>query len=320
MAVPLDPTNLIASVVGQNDVDLTWQDNAVGESGYVVERRDLALVQPPLIHQSDWRHGGVGGSDIAVLDDGRWLADRFTGDLLAVALASASPATWPVGMERVLQHVVPAGGDSGRVRVGPAWPSPGDGEFLFFRIHMSANGVGNGAGDLISNGQHTFEPVAGPCAFGWQWQPLFFDDGTWDLALNFLDFTATQQGRFTTTLPTGGSKGPFAKLDTLRIEWMLQGLDVANDLYDSEVRLYDQTGALIADGNDFENNQAVTLADQPSFQIFSLDAPSGTCLQWLTLGHPGFAGVSEEIFWELGGSAVSVVNWIGPYVPGEEAI
>jgi fibronectin type 3 domain-containing protein len=39
-AVPVDPTNLLATVVSATQVDLTWTDNALNETGYVVERSD----------------------------------------------------------------------------------------------------------------------------------------------------------------------------------------------------------------------------------------------------------------------------------------
>jgi titin len=91
MAVPADPTSLVATVIDAGDIDLSWTDNATDETGFRIERSLTTL--------NDWsKIGQTGINEVtfrerfavpAVTYDYRVFAFNVDGDSLPSNVVSA---------------------------------------------------------------------------------------------------------------------------------------------------------------------------------------------------------------------------------------
>jgi len=255
----------------------------------------------PLVFASDFSTG-LGNSQAAVTDASKSIHwNDWHPDADQLYVVSASGLGFPAGINNALRTRY-MGYNSADVKTLNQWPEPATGGSMYFRIYYRLD-IPNSYGNLPSGGHHPIEPVPGACPFQFEYRIGSNANGTMD---------------FKATLPTGDYVQTLNKFQTYRFEWAFTNRTSAG-AYKFEIRVYDASGAQIGSNSTFHRmNSTITLGqDNPDVPLAS------DCIRALTIGSNGPTGwetvgtTAADAFSYLSGVAISQVNWVGPYVPGE---
>jgi hypothetical protein len=143
----------------------------------------------------------------------------------------------------------------------------------------------------------------------WMFQVFTDPDGTWQMRLAFSSGSAnTAPNHYFTA-------GSFPKRETYRVE--LEYHRISSAQYNMHARVYDSSGALVADDDDWRNaDGSATFASNPALNFNSPSYSNG-----LNSGHNGvYSAVGADQYpftlYHLGGFAVCGGSWCGPYNGG----
>jgi hypothetical protein len=265
---------------------------------------------PNLVFTSDW-HVATGTSGAAKSNGGQWdLSVDGGGPADRIAVVSAAGLAFPAGMANVLRvlHDVANEDSYWNVLIEDGWPLPPIGGSLFKRMYFRYDVAGSGGGDM--HAVQTGPP--GNCPYTAEW--MFARRGTTqvDFALAHYGGSGSNSNQHHWLL-----QFPLGRGQTYRVEE--QFIRQGTNSWRVHARIYDAANTLIAQDADFtcDYHPAHTMGS------YTGNITSGTdCLRNAMIGYPGQTGkgssdpAHQHIYY--GGFAVSITDWCGPYIAGEE--
>ena len=263
-----------------------------------------------LVFASDWSTA-TGTSNKAKRDGRKWdLSVDGGGPSNRLEVVRAVGLGFPTGMANVLKVLTPYTNWEKyywNVLVKNGWALPAVGGSLYFRLYFRYD-VGAGTGHDHLHTVQTGPP--GNCPY--TAELLFGRVSPTTFTLSIANYGGSSSGA------NGHEwlvKRPLSRAQTYRIEE--QYIRTATNSWKVHARLYDSRNNLVASDADFQESYgAGTLAS------YSGSITSGTdCLRNKMIGFPNQNGGSDDPAHQhiyYGGFAVSLTNWIGPYVVGEK--
>lgn len=254
---------------------------------------------------SDWRTA-TGASQQALYDGSKWTGQLCNHDV--VEIISASGLDFPTN--NVLRADYQTDMECLMVQAQDQWPAPGVGEYLFVRLYYR-NAIPDGVAVGLPHPVHIGHSPAASYA-------------TW------VNLEPTSGGVSRMILQLGGGPAypdqfwgwPFNTNQTYRLELRLHR--VTADTAKVDVRVYDGSGALLADDDDWNNgevsaNRRTLAQSDPTFPV------TDASFRLIEIGNNGPAGLAAGAgrFIYIGGVAVAVSAnpdaWPGPYPAPAEA-
>ena len=285
------------------DVQLDWQDNAVGESGYAVER----FTRPPLIFASDWRTASL--DHLGSSDNGKWVLTNNNNPDDQTVVAGA-------GLDFPTQNVYRCIYNGASYNVSQIFaPTLAPGEQIFYRVYFRSfidSGVNPGSSNHPTEHTNTLgTSCVRPMSFNFDLNPipaLLPFEHTWIQTYDNQPGSEAFQHRWRVDIN---------QHQTYRAEWNLQRIDGAES-WNLNSRFFTSDDQLLYSNEDFictnfgHNNHNLNTVRPNSVFLPQF----ASCMSGLIIGYQGgYVYPGEGMYW--GGFAVSRDNWIGSYVLGE---
>jgi hypothetical protein len=265
------------------------------------------------LFNSDWSTDR-GTSTAAIRDTDKSPAwnDHLNDGGNTIEVISASGLNFPSGMTNVLRATLKAPtASAGNARAQNLWDAPADGGHLYYRVYFR-NGIVQTRAD--PTGHHACEnpKVYFPGESSgntWHWG---HDSAT---ATNYrLHFVTNGTAFPNDRWGVGGLGGaPMSKNHTYRLEWHFTR--VGNN-FTLELRVYNESGALVYDSEDFLNDSNGKLSDYGG--TFGVTDSDWAYMRGLWVGENDWNNWShsndEPQYW--GGVCLRSDDWCGPYSGG----
>jgi hypothetical protein len=265
---------------------------------------EVSVRNPPagVDFASDWSTA-TGSSSAALLDASNttaWSTWRTAAGLPLLNVVSAAGLGFPSANAL---RVSIDGTQSSDIRAIDLWPAPAPGQSLFFRLYARFD-IPNSYGNLGASSNHPIQPEPGSCPYNWAFNVGSFQDGTLDLRWTF----SSSGAGF-------GLSRVLRKFQTYRWEWAFHRQQ--NGTYKADIRIFDTSGNLVADGRHFISQYNPDYSTPLSTKNPDLNI-SDACIRLLMIGSNGPSWPSmTNSFTYYGAAAVRLSNsqtdWIGAY-------
>ena len=270
---------------------------------------------PTLVGHWDWSTG-TGWTDAVGRDTNKTVAlTLFNGGNGGVDIASVAGKGFPTGIVNGVRNNRSSGSNFDWVGAQDVWAAPSVGQTLYGRIYFRNEIVSTA--NLDYGACHPFESYganSGGYNFdgngGYSFKLGNNTDGT-TFGFVFATYgTGTQYyWGYNVTTPANSATNPaLLKNHTYRFEWALTR--TTGNTYTLQLRLYNESGTLIASGTDWKDNyNGGGVALNSSRTTTMID----TSIRGMRVGTNGGWGVgsAQYVYWS--GLAVSLTDWCGPY-------
>jgi hypothetical protein len=258
---------------------------------------------PTILFQSDWSTA-TGTADAALRDTSKAVPWP---NVIANNKLTVIPSTgygFPTTNILRVRHTAGAQG-SAEVYGTNIWAQPAIGESVAFRLYLR-NEIADSEGDKSANlnSHHPVESNFGNLS--WEWLLTSRADGTFPIRFN---------------TPNGGSghwvlsqwpEDYLNKFQTYRLEWKFNRTAV--NKYSLDIRIYNQSGALIYDKNSIYSGSSANPLATAGLDENLTDA---NMLGWVVGTNGGGWTFISDQYTYYGGAAVCLNDWCGPYVSSD---
>lgn len=269
---------------------------------------------PTLVGHWDWSTG-TGWTDAVGRDTNKTVdLTLFNGGNGGVDIASVSGKNFPTGIVNGVRNDRTSGSNFDWVGAQNVWAAPTVGQTLYGRMYgrneitsntnldygachpVESYGANSGGYDFDGNGGYSFKIGNNT-------------DGTWDFVVATYGTGTQYYWGYNVASPASSATNPaLAKNHTYRFEWALTR--TTGNTYTLQLRLYNESGTLIASGTDWKDNLnggGVSLDSSRTTTMID------TSIRGFRVGTNGGWGVGSSQYMYWSGLAFSLTDWCGPY-------
>lgn len=303
----------LAMSAGESGVTLDF--SASGLTGVTSDPFVVDSAGTTLVGHWDWATG-TGWTDSVARDTDKAVdLTLFNGGNGGVSIASVSGKNFPTGIVNGVRVNHQNAGDYDWCGAQDVWAAPSVGQTLYGRLYFRSE-VADGAGSQAYGACHPVESYganSGGYNFdgngGYSFKIGNNTDGTFPFVVATYGTGTQYYWGYNVTTPANSATAPnLLKNHTYRLEWALTR--TTGNTYTLQLRLYNQSGTLVASGTDWKDNyNGGGVGLDSSRTTIMID----TSIRGFRVGKNGGWSAGSVQYMYYSGLAFSLTDWCGAY-------